>query len=230
MQATHKLYQKAAREDMTVFASSADQGAALPTCDGTSFFKAVSTPASDPLVTAVGGTILDANGITGAYNSEQVWNEPNFGAAGGGGFSAVYSTPSFQRGLHLASRGVPDISYNAAIIGGVLAVWSSSGQGANLVFRFGGTSAGSPQWAALTVLADQLGHHRVGDINPALYHLAHGALYGALFHDITVGDNTFHGGATTIQGFSATPGWDAASGLGTPKANLLVPALALVSH
>jgi subtilase family serine protease len=225
---THKLFQRAAAEGITVFASSADQGAALPTCDGTSFFKAVSTPASDPLVTGVGGTILDADGTTGAYHSEQVWNEPDFAAAGGGGFSTLYSAPSFQRGLHLASRGVPDISYNAAIIGGVLAVWSSSGQGANLVFRFGGTSAGSPQWAALAVLADQLGHHRVGNINNALYGLAHGALYGALYHDVTVGDNTYHGDIT-IQGFSATPGWDAASGLGTPKANLLIPALALTS-
>jgi subtilase family serine protease len=226
---THKLYQKAAAEGITVFASSADQGAALPTCDGTSFFKAVSTPASDPLVTGVGGTILDANGTTGAYNSEVVWNEPDFAAAGGGGFSTLYKTPAFQRGAnHNSMRGVPDVAYNAAIIGGVLTVWSTSGQGANLIFQFGGTSAGSPQWAGLAVLADQLGHHRVGNINNALYGLARGPLYGALYHDITVGDNTFHG-PVTIQGFSATKGWDPASGLGSPKANNLVPALALTS-
>jgi subtilase family serine protease len=226
---THTLYQRAAREGMTVFASSADQGAALPTCDGSSFFKAVSTPASDPLVTGVGGTILDANGTTGAYNNEVVWNEPDFAAAGGGGFSTLYRTPSFQRGVnHSGMRGVPDVAYNAAIIGGVLTVWSTSGQGANLIFQFGGTSAGSPQWAGLTALADQLGHHRVGDINNSLYALAHGQLYGALFHDITVGDNTFHG-PVTIQGFSATKGWDPASGIGSPKANTLVPALALTS-
>jgi subtilase family serine protease len=224
---THKLFAKAAKEGMTVFASSADQGAALPTCDNTSFFKAVSTPASDPMVTGVGGTILDADGLTGAYHSEQVWNEPDFNAGGGGGFSTLYSVPNFQRGLGLHTRGVPDISYNAAIIGGVLAVWSSSGQGANLVFRFGGTSAGSPQWAGLAVLTDQLAHHRIGNINADLYGLAHGPLYGQLYHDITVGDNTFHGVDQTIQGFTAKKGWDAASGLGTPKANVLVPALAI---
>jgi subtilase family serine protease len=228
-QQTHKLFGKAEREGMTVFASSADQGAALPTCDGTSFFKAVSTPASDPLVTGVGGTLLDADGTTGAYHSEQVWNEPDFAAAGGGGFSTLYRTPNFQRGLHLPSRGVPDISYNAGIDTGVLTVWSTSGQGANLVFRFGGTSAGSPQWAGLTALADQLGHHRIGYINDALYGLAHGPFYGALYHDITVGDNTYHGDIT-IQGYSATKGWDPATGLGTPKANALVPALAATSH
>lgn len=225
-QQTHVLYERAAAERMTVFASSADQGAAQPTCDGTSFFKAVSTPASDPLVTGVGGTILDADGITGAYHGEVVWNEPNFQVAGGGGFSTLFRAPSFQRGLHLPMRGVPDISYNAALEGGVLAVWSSSGQGPDLVFQFGGTSAGSPQWAGLAALADQLGHHRIGDINPRLYALAHGLLYGRLFHDVTVGDNTFHGGSITIQGFSATKGWDPASGLGSPKANALVPALA----
>ncbi|HEX9337485.1 MAG TPA: S53 family peptidase [Pseudonocardiaceae bacterium] len=227
--ATHQLYRRAAEEGMTVFASSADQGAALPTCDGTSFFKAVSTPASDPLVTGVGGTILDANGLTGAYHNEVVWNEPNFEAAGGGGFSTLYKTPQFQRSAnHSSMRGVPDISYNAAIIGGVLAVWSTSGQGANLVFQFGGTSAGSPQWAGLTALADQFGHHRIGDINNALYELARTHLSSALFHDITVGDNTFHG-PVTIQGFSATKGWDPASGIGSPQANNLVPALALTS-
>jgi subtilase family serine protease len=123
---------------------------------------------------------------------------------------------------------VPDVAYNAAILGGVLAVWSSSGSGPDLVFRFGGTSAGSPQWAGLIALADQLRHGRVGAINPALYAITRSSkVYGALFHDITVGDNTYHGDVT-VPGFSATPGWDAASGLGSPKAQLLVPALALV--
>ena len=226
--AAHALFVQARRQRQTVFASSADQGAALPTCDGTSFFKAVSTPASDPDVTGVGGTILDADGITGAYHSETTWNEPDFNAATGGGFSAIYPTPTFQRHLGLPSRGVPDIAYNAAIIGGVLAVWSSSGQGANLVFRFGGTSAGSPQWSGLIALADQLRHRRVGYLNDALYFAARSPrIYGALFHDITTGDNTYHGANITIPGYPATKGWDPATGLGTPKANLLVPALAL---
>lgn len=224
---SHQLFEQAAAEGMTVFASSADQGAAQLTCDGTSYFKAVSTPASDPLVTGVGGTILDADGITGAYHSETVWNEPDFNAAGGGGYSVEYNTPIYQRGFdRTPMRGVPDVAYNAAIEGGVLAVWSTSGQGADLIFQFGGTSAGSPQWAGLTALADQLGHHRIGDINPALYAFAHGPLYGAAYHDITTGNNTYYGTSITIPGYSATRGWDPASGLGSPKANVLVPLLA----
>jgi subtilase family serine protease len=226
---THKLFARAIAQGQTVFASSADQGAALPTCDGSSFFKAVSTPASDPDVTGVGGTTLDADGVTGAYHSETTWNEPDFNAAGGGGFSTVYPAPSYQRGLRLPARGVPDISYNAAIIGGVLAVWSSSGQGANLVFQFGGTSAGSPQWAGLVALADQLRHHRVGFINDTLYAgLLNSKIYSTFFHDVTTGDNTYHGVSQTIQGYSAGKGWDPATGLGTPKASVLVPALAVL--
>jgi subtilase family serine protease len=226
--ASHKLFAQAIAQGQTVFASSADQGAALPTCDNSSFFKAVSIPASDPDVTGVGGTILDADGVTGAYHGETTWNEPDFNAAGGGGFSNVYSAPIYQRGLRLPARGVPDISYNAAIIGGVLAVWSSSGQGANLVFQFGGTSAGSPQWAGLIALADQLRHHRVGFINNALYALSlNSKIYNTFFHDVTTGDNTYHGAAITIPGYSATKGWDPATGLGTPKATVLVPALAV---
>jgi subtilase family serine protease len=225
---SHTLFARAVKQGQTVFASSGDQGAAQPTCDNTSFFKAASTPASDPVVTGVGGTILDADGLTGAYHSETAWNEPDFAAAGGGGVSTVFSTPSYQRRLKLPSRGVPDVAYNAAIIGGVLAVWSSSGQGANLVFRFGGTSAGSPQWSGLIALADQLRHGRVGEINPELYALsASKRVYANLFHDITTGDNTYHGDVT-VAGFAATPGWDPATGLGTPKAQALVPALALV--
>jgi subtilase family serine protease len=222
---THKLYEQATAEGMTVFASSADQGAALPTCDGSSYFKAVSTPASDPLVTGVGGTTLDADGSTGAYHSETVWNEPQYEAAGGGGYSTVWSTPAYQRSLHLASRGVPDVAYNAAIGAGVLAVWSTSGEGSDLVFRFGGTSAGSPQWAGLAALADQLGHHRIGWIDNQLYAFAHTPLYGAAYHDVTTGDNTYHG-AVTVPGYAATRGWDPASGLGSPKANVLIPLLA----
>lgn len=222
----HALFAKAVRQGITLFASSGDEGAALPTCDNTSFFKAASTPATDPNVTAVGGTMLVANGTTGAYDHEAVWNEPDFAVAGGGGYSVLYGTPAYQRPLHLRTRGVPDISYSAAIIGGVLGVWSSSGQGPDMVFRFGGTSAGSPQWAGLIALADQIGTtHSLGAINDDLYRLARGSQYGDRFHDVLQGDNTFHGEDITVPGFAATPGWDAASGLGTPRADVLIPKL-----
>jgi subtilase family serine protease len=227
----HRVFTAATLKGITLLASSGDQGAAQPTCDGSSFSKAVSSPAVDPLVTGVGGTLLDADGLTGAYHSETTWNEPQFASGTGGGFSTLVPTPIFQKQLHLASRGVPDVAYNAGINTGVLAVWSESGLGANLVFRFGGTSAGSPQWAGLVALSAQLRHARVGYLNPQLYALSLlKPIYNGLFHDITTGNNSFVGtddlgNSVTVPGFSAAKGWDPTTGLGTPKANTLVPVL-----
>jgi subtilase family serine protease len=224
--AQHALFARATAKHITLLASSGDTGSALQSCDGESFVQAASSPATDPLVTAVGGTALFANGLTGAYQSETVWNEPEFAAAGGGGFSVEFGRPAYQLlANHRHGRGVPDVAYSAAINESVLAVWSSSGLGEDLVFGFGGTSAGSPQWAGLVALTDQAARGRVGFINPALYALSVTPARNSLFHDITVGDNTFHGDVD-VPGFSATRGWDAASGVGSPKADALVPLLA----
>lgn len=228
----HELFLEATLKGITLFASSGDQGAAQYTCDGNSYFLSVSSPASDPLVTGVGGTKLIADGQTGAYQSETAWNEPQYEAASGGGFSTIYPKPFYQFGTAGIGRyrGVPDVAYNAAVDGGVLAVWSSSGLGQDLVFRFGGTSAGSPQWAGITALADQLGHHRVGFLNPAFYLIGHSPLYAQAFHDITTGNNTFtgtdaNGNSVTINGYSASKGWDPVTGWGTPRVAQLLPLL-----
>jgi len=205
-----------------LLASSGDQGAALPTCDSTTFFKAASTPASDPNVTGVGGTRLFANGLTGAYSSESVWNEPDFASAGGGGFSVKYRTPAYQFAQRLPSRGVPDIAYNAAIIGGVLAVFSSSGLGPDLVFRFGGTSAGSPQWAGIIADLNQIRGRPMGFLNDRINLLGGTGVLRSLFHDVTVGDNAFNG----VDGFSAARGYDLPTGWGTPNFGLLGTTLA----
>jgi subtilase family serine protease len=219
---THTLFGKAAAENMTVFASSADDGSALPDCanDG-GFIKAVSTPASDPLVTGVGGTHLNADPITGAYGSETTWNDAI--GSSGGGFSTIYPRPIFQNGLKTPNqRGVPDVAYNGDVNGGVLTVWSESGQGAGLIFVFGGTSAGSPQWAGITALTDQAAHRRVGDINPYLYSLSHNpVIYHLAFHDVTQGTNIWAPSGVTT-GFSAGAGWDPVTGLGSPNVAHLI--------
>jgi uncharacterized repeat protein (TIGR01451 family) len=223
--AEHANNVAAAGKGITVLAPTGDTGAAQQSCDGSSFVKGVSASAADPLVTSVGGTALVADGQTGAYQSESVWNEPDFAVAGGGGFSTVYATPSYQQPLGLASRGVPDVSWNAQLVGGELVVWSTSGQGANLVFQEGGTELAAAQWGGLVALAAALAGHGLGSINPTLYRIARDpTAYASDFHDITVGDNTFHG-PVTISGFAAATGWDAASGLGSPNAANLVPAL-----
>lgn len=229
----HRLFQEATRKHITLLASAGDSGAAEATCDGASEVKAVSSPASDPLVTSVGGTQLHADPQTGAYQSEVVWSAAVdvTDGAGGGGFSTIYKRPEFQegiRGISRSSRGVPDIAYNASVNDGVLAFLTVPPIGGTneLITVFGGTSAGSPQWAGLTVLANQLAGHRLGFLNNALYLIGKTSLSRVAFHDITSGDNSFD----AITGFSAQTGWDAASGWGTPKANVLVPLLTVLAH
>lgn len=223
---TDQLFQQANRLGMTLFASSGDTGAGVPNCNGSGYMRAVNLPASDPNVTGVGGTRLVADGMSGGYLSETTWNEPQYNLAGGGGYSSIYGTPAYQRGLGMSSRGVPDVAYNAGMNGGVLTVWSSSGQGPNMVFRFGGTSSGAPQWAGLAALADQLAGRRLGPLNPQLYQLSQGFSYAGNFHDVTTGNNTFYGRSGMVPGYSARLGWDPATGLGTPHADVLLPQLA----
>jgi subtilase family serine protease len=256
----HKVFANAAAQGITVFASSGDEGAAQLTCDGNSWTRVASSPASDPLVTGVGATELiaapacrDATTLneipcarpakpSGTYESESALNEPaglftegNFST--GGGFSDLYRRPDFQDGVHgiaRNTRGVPDVAYSGAIGHGVLAACAACNDGVPAFFVFGGTSVGSPQWAGLAALADQLGHHRVGDINPALYDLGR---FGSAFtlHDVKNGDNAVTEFDATdspvnVAGFNAGPGWDATTGLGSPRADVVVPYLAAASH
>ncbi|HEX4472090.1 MAG TPA: S53 family peptidase [Nocardioides sp.] len=233
----HQLFQQASRAGWTLFASSGDSGAAQFTCDNTGAVKVASSPASDPLVTGVGGTTLSA-ADDGSYLGETAWTETLFGCnppavnpadvnCSGGGYSTIYHKPGFQAlDVRGSGRGEPDVAYNAGINGGVLTVCSVCNAGVPAVFLFGGTSAGTPQWSALTAIGDQIAHRRLGDINPALYGLSHLPKGINPLHDVTTGNNDVVeiGGA----GYDAGRGWDPVTGLGTPKANLLLPALALL--
>jgi subtilase family serine protease len=227
----HAIFDAATAKGITLFASSGDQGAGIPTCSGTpAYFKATSTPASDPNVTSVGGTTLVADGISGAYGSESTWNESaDFGdaVAGGGGVSVLFPRPDYQapfvKDTH--AREVPDVAYNAAVFHGVIVAWKGS------FFLFGGTSAGSPQWAGLVALADQMAGGRIGPINKTLYKLAKMPNGSSYFRDTADGSSNSipalgAGSGTPISGFDAVPGYDMATGLGSPIASALVPALA----
>jgi subtilase family serine protease len=237
LQAEHQMYRQAEDNGWTVFASSGDSGASQFTCDGNGAVEVASSPASDPLVTGVGGTTLNAD-IDGNYLGETTWTElPTVGCnapavdaadvnCSGGGFSDLYAKPGFQKSQvkGKVGRGVPDIAYNSGVNGGVLTECSICDGGKPAVFLFGGTSAGSPQWAGLTAIADQLGHTRLGDINPALYSISDSsAKYHSAFHDVTVGNNDVAeiGG----NGYDAGKGWDPVTGLGTPNAAKLLPLL-----
>jgi len=225
VQQAHKNYVAATVAGITLLASAGDNGAT----NGVSALPNAGFPASDPLVTSVGGT--EGNpyyyGLlkNGSYGSEQVWNEPKFGAATGGAPSAFFPVPSFQTGLGLASRTVPDVAYNAAIEGGVLVLDSALGG----FFLVGGTSCGSPQWAAIVALANQAAGHPLGLVNPLIYKVAESSNYANDFHDITTGDNKLF---ETQAGYSAGTGYDYATGWGTPNVANLVADLvkAAASH
>jgi subtilase family serine protease len=255
LSAQHAAFASATQKGITLFASSADQGAALNTCDGNSWVKAVSSPASDPLVTGVGGTELHAAdycivGHTvpacdpstapapGTWLGEIVWNEgPTgdfqafFGAteATGGGFSVLYDEPSYQKSTIPGGkqRAVPDVGYNAAILHGVLTYLDIPGLAAGF-YRFGGTSAGSPQWSGILAIANQKAGGRLGFLNSAIYQIGKvNKAYPASFHDIVDGTNSaveFDSldNEVDITGFSAGIGWDATTGFGSPMDTSLV--------
>ena len=240
----HAVFQEAADKGMTVFASSGDSGASQFSCDGNSAILSASSPASDPLVTAVGGTTLNASTPAGNYIGETAWTEQLFGCnppavdfndinCSGGGYSTIYSRPSWQASqVKNKGRGVPDVAYDAGVNGGVIThcgicnlLNGLDPSNAGVFFIFGGTSAGSPQWAALAADADQIAGHRIGNINQSLYQFGQAPPKArADFHDVTTGNNDVV--EIGNQGYNAGAGWDAVTGLGTPNAANLLPALA----
>ena len=202
-------------------------------------FPAVNWPASDPLVTGVGGTQLHLDDNGNRTAPDNVWND---GAAvcggpcaGSGGLSVVFRRPSFQDGVRNIvgnARGVPDVSLSAAVNGGLNLYWSFPGYPAGW-YIVGGTSEASPLMAGEVALADQIAGHRIGQINPALYEMGDGPWSGLT--DVTLGNNgvTFtdsNGVTTTLPGYSAGPGYDLASGLGTPNVKLPLELAALAGH
>jgi subtilase family serine protease len=238
-------YQDAAKKGVTVLAASGDSGAADVKYNQTTYYlhPVTSWPDSDPLVTGVGGTQLRQS-AKGAWHSV-VWNDTYnvptqqyiFGGsgpnplAGGGGKSVVFTRPKFQKsvaGVVGGRRGVPDISMSGACNGAVDMYQSFKGQPAGW-YPTCGTSEATPLFAGVVALADQVAGHPLGLINPALYKMsALGQAAGIV--DVTKGSNTVSfpqgGKVHTVTGFSARPGYDLASGVGTVNAARFVPELA----
>ncbi|MEI6380120.1 MAG: S53 family peptidase [Cyanobacteriota bacterium ELA615] len=173
-------------------------------------------PATSPHVVSVGGTSLSLNSDN-SWNSETVWSNA------GGGISKYVKLPDFQKNYKLtySGRSNPDVSYNANPVSGFAVYDSFDGKGLRSV---GGTSAGAPQWGALTALANQARAAKgkgalstqslIGGVR--FDYQAAGANYSSYYHDIISGSSAYR----------ATAGYDLATGLGTPIANNLVPYLA----
>jgi kumamolisin len=190
---------------LTVFVASGDSGSY--DCQRSNFADhrlTVDFPSSSPHVVAVGGTSLSVS-PSGAYAGEAGWEAPLSYAGGGGGVNPNDPTPSWQvaAGVKGGHRGVPDVSAAASPDTGWVTYdyghWDAAG----------GTSAATPFWAASMLLARQYalehGVKRSCFLAPILYHLA--AAHHADFHDVTAGGNRY---------YDAGPGWDYATGLGSP--------------
>lgn len=193
---------------VTVTVAAGDNGSTDGVSDGQ---QHVDFPASAPHALGCGGTALQASGAQ--ITSETVWNDPGDGATGGG-VSTQFSQPSYQANAGVPDnvdtgspgRGVPDVTGNADPSTGYQIYADGSSQ------VVGGTSAVAPLWAGLIALLNQSLGASVGYAQPRLYPL----LGSTAFQDITQGDN----GA-----YSATTGWDACSGLGSPNGEQLAARL-----
>ena len=248
VQALRGAYQLAARDHVTVLAAAGDSGAADVKLDQSTYYLSpvTSWPDSDPLVTGVGGTQLHFS-AQGKPTAPTVWNDsynksaneladgnpgPN-PLAGGGGKSALFGRPSYQNGVRNvvgSQRGVPDISMSAACNGSVDTYGTFGGAPAGWSPTCG-TSEATPLFAGIVALADQVAGHPLGLINPALYRLAAEGAPGIV--DVRSGNNTvtFNQGGNehTVRGFTATPGYNLASGVGTVNAAYFVRELALAA-
>jgi subtilase family serine protease len=246
VQSLRSAYLAAYSSHITVLAGSGDSGATNLKANQSSYytFPVTAWPASDPLVTAVGGTRLNLNASGNRNSADTAWNDtysqtanelvngdagPN-PLASGGGKSVLFGRPGYQNpvarvvGNH---RGVPDISMSAACTGTVNVYQGFGGQQPGW-YPVCGTSESTPLFAGIVALAAQVAGHPIGLINPALYQLA--AEHAPGIVSITSGNNTVtfrQGGKShTVHGFSARTGYNLATGLGTVNAASLVPELA----
>jgi len=177
-------------------------------CGNTSTTPDTAAWDDSPWITAVGGSVPDVSSTGQVLGPDTLW--PSSGA----GYSSVYTRPSYQdqvaRTTGATMRSVPDISMDS----------------------HDGTSEAAPSFAGVLALATQLnGGHDLGPVNPALYQIGpRGSKAGIV--DITSGSNAIklRSTGTTVAGFSASPGFDVASGWGTVDAAAFAPSLDLATR
>jgi len=261
LQSLAQQARQANSQGMSIVAPAGDTGAAdcdnnnTPSAPGNSATHglAVDAPASVPYVTGVGGSQFNegsgqywsgSNGSGGrsaiSYIPETVWNtttQDGMLSAGGGGKSAYFAKPSWQKRNGVpndGARDVPDISLNASSDhdGYLICSQGSCVNGFRAADHtldvVGGTSTGAPTFAGIVALINEKTNSTKGqgNLNPQLYSLA--ASSAAAFHDITTDNNEVPclAGSTDCPnggdiGYGAGPGYDPASGLGSVDAFVL---------
>jgi subtilase family serine protease len=251
MIAANTLLQEAAAQGQSFFVAAGDYGSTDCFDPGHSNDKslAVDFPGSSPFATDVGGTRLQDP--TATPPTEYLWDDAPEWGAGGSGVSAYFPMPAYQReavpGLNVVGplssgakcgvsgycRQVPDVSAQASAFKNGSGVYETG----YVIFAEeewevnGGTSAAAPLWAAVATLTNAspaCAGHTIGFANPALYAIAGGAAYASDLHDITAAKPL--GKPTTnrfddAKPYPAGPGYDMATGLGTPVGPSLAASL-----
>ncbi|HXR06244.1 MAG TPA: protease pro-enzyme activation domain-containing protein, partial [Candidatus Acidoferrum sp.] len=213
-----QVLQRLAMQGQSFFSSSGDGGAYNSS-------QTIFSPTDDPNCTSVGGTSLTTSGAGGPWQSETTWR------GSGGGISPHYGIPSYQQNISMINNGgstqqrnIPDVSMLADT---VLFWYLKDGQSGTV----GGTSASSPMWAGFMALVNQQalanGRGPVGFVNSAAAAIGESSNYTDLFHDITTGNDTNSGSPTA---FFAVPGYDLATGWGSPNGPALINYLAAPSN
>lgn len=220
----NQAFQDAASVGVTVCCAAGDDGSSDEAPDKRDGQPHADFPSSSPFALACGGTKLLGSGTT--ISSEVVWNEGDGAGngAGGGGVSNKFSLPDYQKSTTVPAsptgntgRGLPDVAGNADPQTGYRVIVGGK------EFPIGGTSAVAPLWAGLIALFNQSltgkGGNPVGFFNPLIYNTLAGT---AAFQDITQGNNDIDG---TLKKYSAGPGWDPCTGVGSPNGAQILQAL-----
>jgi kumamolisin len=245
----NNFFKLAVAQGESIFASAADTGseACLGDAHPNSYLN-TDDPASQPDVTAVGGTSLTMSGFS--YTGETTWNNQTShvqsptGGAGGGGISERWKMPSWQSAPGVVNgytsgtpcgvsspnvcREVPDVSLHADPAIGYLEYCTiaadgcanNSGDPTYPWLVIGGTSCGAPIWAAIAALTNQESVKR-GGFNIGFVNPA--------LYQVASGSNyatAFHDVTTGENDFNdlnsgkypATANYDLATGLGSPDA------------
>ncbi|MEP5568733.1 MAG: S53 family peptidase [Halioglobus sp.] len=223
MQGIENLFLKAAHLGITVCCSSGDFGVyetQIGEDPATRQPFTVPYPASSPLVLACGGTLTETS--KNRISREAVWNQSDtVPLASAGGVSRYHELPPYQANAGVPrqhktghkGRGLPDVAANASTDSGYL-ICSD-----NTEMSMGGTSAAAPLWASLIACLNESLGSDIGYLTPLLY--TGGAQEDGALQDVVDGDNKIRM-ISDPQGYEAQAGWDACTGLGTPRGDKLL--------
>jgi len=224
----NETLKEAAAIGVTVCVAAGDDGSSDAISDG---YAHVDFPSSSPYALAVGGTTVTNIGVN---QTDIAWKEGSGlratgGGSTGGGVSAMFPRPTWQNNIKITSvnpgaivgRCIPDVSANADWTASPYLLVVDGGAQPN-----GGTSAATPLVASLLTLinAKRGSGKRVGYLTPVLYQAGgkSGSTVGSAgCTDVVTGENV----TDRIGGYSATPGYDAVSGWGTPNGSALAQLL-----